>query len=336
MQFVIFISLLSYVVCRAFVLLPNRNTRGSLIFYILIIGCYIYSIRIFPQADMITYLQEMKTPIDQMITEIFFLREGVFWLLSSYISNLFGEVNAAFLFWDLIALLCVFSSLRIYHLPYWYSLVFFLSFPFLFGLENIYRQFLATCVLMLSISYVSIGKKWIGIVLTISSLGIHNSLALFLPIFILLFIKKEKVKRVFLFACIIMEFLVFPMIVSLKSSAETGANLSIAYLFMLLALGLPLEVFSLTVKENRYRVSFFLFLSIYVIAMLFLGGIVERIAHSTIILLLPSVFSRLESSKTTSTTLGYRMYTLFLCIAPSFLFSASLYFLENQNVFIPE
>lgn len=130
MQFVIFISLLSYVVCRAFVLLPNRNTRGSLIFYILIIGCYIYSIRIFPQADMITYLQEMKTPIDQMITEIFFLREGVFWLLSSYISNLFGEVNAAFLFWDLIALLCVFSSLRIYHLPYWYALVFFLSFPF--------------------------------------------------------------------------------------------------------------------------------------------------------------------------------------------------------------
>ena len=134
--------------------------------------------------DLVTYALEMhSTSMD-----LYYLREFIFWLGSRLVYYLFQDELLSFLFMDLIWIITILkvggrmSSFKKDNLNNALLVVLMTSFPFVFGYENIYRQFYAIIFALFSYSLICNNYKK-SLFFFIIAFFMHNIIALLIPIF---------------------------------------------------------------------------------------------------------------------------------------------------------
>lgn len=327
--FMVFLLFISAIITN------KERIKGKLhrIFYIVIILVFIYTIRSFPQSDMITYIKEFNLPLVVMLSSSYYLREAFFWLSSSFITNLFKSTTYAFWFWDILTLLAVLRIRKNFNLPDYYILLYYGTFITLLGLENIYRQFIATTFLLLSISYVLKQSKLKSLFFLLLAIFSHNVVIMFAPLYLLGYPKFKKKWKLIMLLVLLFELVTLPIFLHSKSEAETGLELKYVYLFVIFATFFPILLSSKIRSKKIDRIFLYVFLfvfGVYSISLLFLGGIVERIGMIALIVLQLFVLYFYEKYWNLAIL---RFYMLSLYVLPSYIFAATMYFLDNKVVF---
>ena len=206
--------------------------------------------------------------------DFYYLREFIFWFGSRFIYYVFQDEFLSFLFMDLIWIIFMYkvgnrmSSFKSENLNNALLLILMTSFPFVFGYENIYRQFYATVFALLSYSLID-KKYYISLFFLIISFFMHNIVALLLPIF---FIKRfykfnfpDRIQISTIVSLVFVSSLGF--LVKLKSVEQTGLNMGMFYLLVFVLL---LVVALLVFQKNIY-ILFEKVPSLFFIVLLMIG-----------------------------------------------------------------
>ena len=188
--------------------------------------------------------------------DFYYLREFIFWLGSRFVYYIFQDEFLSFLFMDLIWIIAMIkvgnrmSFFKSENLNNALLLVLMTSFPFVFGYENIYRQFYATVFALLSYSLID-KKYYISLFFLAISFFMHNIVALLLPIFFIKkFYKFNFPDRIQISTIVTLVFVAsLGFLVKLKSAEQTGLNLGMFYLLVFVLL---LVVALLVFRKNIY------------------------------------------------------------------------------------
>jgi hypothetical protein len=206
--------------------------------------------------------------------DIYYLREFIFWFGSRFIYYVFQDEFLSFLFMDLIWIIVMIklgnrmSSFKSENLNNALLLVLMTSFPFVFGYENIYRQFYATVFALLSYSLID-KKYYISLFFLAISFFMHNIVALLLPIFLIKrFYKFNFPDRIQISTIVSLVFVAsLGLLVKLKSAEQTGLNMGMFYLLVFVLL---LVVALLVYRKNIY-ILFEKVPSLFFIVLLMMG-----------------------------------------------------------------
>ena len=282
-------------------------------------------------ADIITYGKEMHS----LSHDIYYLREFIFWYSLRFLYFLFQNEIIVFIILDFIwiyTLIKIQKTMIIdgYRLEKGLIIVFLTCFPFLFGYENIYRQFFATIILLYSYSLIEFDYKK-AIKLFILSFFIHNIVVLILPLFIIKKFFSFRLKdRITIAICLSVLFVLsLGFLASLKSSEPTRLDMSSFYL-MLFSLFFVISLISF--RENIYKlfkvVPSLLFSIILMIGLVNLDVdmIAERLGMMFIIFLLFDLYKYSNTIEGANRKL-LRVFLLLGFSIPVFLFASSMKFL---------
>ena len=313
---------------------------NSVLKYIYIPSTFIFLIIVRLQAfyfngfeiDIITYTTEMQSSL--VLESFYYIREFIFWFTIRLVYWLTESPFFTFIILDFLWIILLIKStekIKSNNLGHGVLVVLMTSFPFLFGYENIYRQFIATIVLLYAYSCIKY-NYFKSILLFLISVFTHNLMMFVLPVFVIKKFYKFNIKdrSVISFLISISYILLLPFFLNLKSFDTTQVDLSLLYLVLFLSL---MIFFMFKFKQNILKLIEnlpSLFPSCIIILGLSIIGhemITERISMILIIFLIYDLY--LYTSKITkkSTRLSLRLALLFLFTLPVFLFESSLKFL---------
>ena len=284
-------------------------------------------------TDIADYARQMHaTGLD-----LYYLREFVFWLGSRLVYYIFQDELISFVFMDIvwiITMIKVGNRMSLYNkerLNNGLLLVLVTSFPFVFGYENIYRQFYATVFALLSYSLID-KKYYSSLFILILSFFMHNIVALLLPLF---FVKKfykfnfsDRIQISLIVSLIFVASL--SLLLKLKSSEQTGLDLGIFYLLIFLVL---IIIGSLAFRDNIYmlfqKVPSLFFIVVLMIGLVLLNVdmVAERLGMMFICFLTYDLYrytSEIESRSLRSLT---RLTIMLLFSLPTLFFESSKQFL---------
>jgi len=283
------------------------------------------------ELDILTYAIEMKAGS----LDIYYLREFVFWLGIRVIYFITNSDLVTFILLDIfwIHLLFKSSSIKDYEkLNNGLVIILATSFPFFFGYQNIYRQFYAIIILLLSYSFLEKRKSYSWI-LFIVSIFIHNLSLFVFPFFVAKgFTKFNNIDRLVLSSSIsIIYIIMLPYLLSLKAFGSTGFDVSILY-FILFFIGFLLFLL-------KFHKDVFLFLSnipSIIPATIIITGIVylqlemisERVGMMFIPFLLYDLYRYSNKFNRYTYRMVFRLVLLLLFTLPVFLSSSSMIFLK--------
>jgi hypothetical protein len=224
-------------------------------------------------ADMGNY--EMYLEIKSL--SIYYLKEPVYWLGSRYLFELTDSALIVFLLYDSLFIMILLFSCNKLSLPKYFPFAFFLFFPTVLGMQNVFRQFIASGFLLLLLSLVFTGAKYKYrfFVLMLATLT-HNVSLLFTP---LAFInnKKRGVNLFFVISCVGI-FLLLPIAAGTKSDSDTGDLPPLLYLvvyFVVVTVYLIIVKFDFSQYEIKYKQYFNMmlyFILLILLSVFVLGG----------------------------------------------------------------
>ncbi len=282
------------------------------------------------QKDILTYSLEMKSTS----LSLYYLREFIFWIGLRGLYSLTDSSLVTFFILDLGWIYYLIKASKFMpskQLGKGVIIILTTSFPFLFGYENIYRQFYATIVLLYA--YSLIGKNnnkvfWLFIV----SIFIHN-LALFaLPIFFIRKCYKFKLQDRFTISSSLSLIIIacLPFLLHLKGIDPTKIDLSLLYLFLFLG------IFFFSVmkfRENLYKL-YNTVPSLFPVVILMTGFILlrqemisERIGMMFIVFLLFDLYNYSITIESKLIRISLRVLLLLVFTLPVFFTDSSLKFL---------
>ena len=282
------------------------------------------------QKDMITYSIEMKS----VSLGFYYLREFVFWFGLRFAYFITNSEMFSIILLDFVWIYYLLRTININEynkLGRGLIVVLLTSFPFLFGYQNIYRQFYATIILLYSYSILDsrpVKSFWIFLI----SIFIHNLTVFMLPVFLIRRCYRFGVgDRLLISSFISFLFVVsLPLLLFLKSSAVTEFDFSLLYLLIFLMF----FIYSL----YRFRQNIYFLInnvpSLWPMLILMGGYIVfqqemiaERLGMMFIIFLLYDLYSYSNTLKSRFSRLYLRLFILFLFTIPVFLFDSAMKFL---------
>jgi len=273
-----------------------------------------------------------------------YLREFLFWYPLRSLYNLLKNEIIVFIIFDSIIFFLLykgftlnrkgfFPNINNYNTRYIFFAL-FLFFSYAVGMRVSYRQLLATAFFICAIGYTVNNKLYIGFLIFLISIFIHNSVAIFTPL-ILFMSKKLKYK---LFSVIII--IVMPLALSFSENTTLvflargnvyyKATLAYAFLFFIffiLTLVFTLNNFKTPNRYNKHRAfSIYLFIVsiIYGISFYSLNSSlnIERIAIFIFSLIFPLLAYYIEDRF--SNKVVTRLLFFNIGILPLFLFYTSL------------
>ena len=164
---------------------------------------------------------------------LYYIKEPIVWLGQRYLFNVFENTYIVFVIFDILSGIILFSALRRLQTPQYVYFAILLFFPFVLGMQNVYRQWLASIIFLYAFSFLFSKKsQWKAYLAFLVAVLSHNVAAIFLPI---LFINHPNLRgRLLYFLALFVSFLGIYIGSSTKSSASTGQNLTAAYLALLL------------------------------------------------------------------------------------------------------
>jgi len=269
--------------------------------------------------------------------DLYYLREFVFWFGSRVLYFVLQDNLYTFLLMDLIwiiAILKVGNRMAFFdkkNLNNALLLVLMTSFPFVFGYENIYRQFYATIFALLSYSLVD-KKYYSSLSFLIVAFFMHNIVALLLPLFMMKkFFKFNFTDRIQIASIITLVFVAsLGFLSKLKSTEKTGLNLGVFYLLIFITL---LVIAMLIHRKNIY-IFFEKIPSLFFIVVLMLGlvtlnadMIAERLGMMFIVFVTYDLYQYSAEIKSKTIRSLVRLLLLLLFSLPTLLFESSKQFL---------
>lgn len=281
-----------------------------------------------PQVDFNTYTNTLRLPVSAMMLKSYFYKEWAYWVVASGLYSVTKSAPVTFLLFDFYSLWAIFRARRNLGLPLYFCAIALLIFTSVFGVHNVYRQYLASCTLLLALSYERGARRWGFFVLA----GFfHNAAFLFAPLLYVYRLPGQELKRgVKRFCALAASVLVFlPWAATTKSFAETGLSLGPAYVgIMCLFLVLVLS-FDRWVIWPRYRgvvLTSLYFTALTTGSLAILGPAqAERVGMIALFLLLPMVVWYIEHRVVER--YAARLIATVIITAPTFLFSAPRDFL---------
>ena len=269
--------------------------------------------------------------------DLYYLREFVFWFGSRVLYFVLQDNLYTFLLMDLIwiiAILKVGNRMAFFdkkNLNNALLLVLMTSFPFVFGYENIYRQFYATIFALLSYSLVD-KKYYTSLFFLIVAFFMHNIVALLLPLFMMKkFYRFNFSDRIQIASIITLVFVAsLGFLSKLKSTEKTGLNLGVFYLLIFITL---LVIAMLIHRKNIY-IFFEKIPSLFFIVVLMLGlvtlnadMIAERLGMMFIVFVTYDLYQYSAEIKSKTIRSLVRLLLLLLFSLPTLLFESSKQFL---------
>lgn len=269
--------------------------------------------------------------------DLYYLREFIFWFGSRFVYYVFQDEFLSFLFMDLIWIIVMImvgnrmSSFKSENLNNALLLVLMTSFPFVFGYENIYRQFYATVFALLSYSLID-KKYYISLFLLSISFFMHNIVALLLPIFFIKkFYKFNFPDRIQISTIVTLVFVAsLGFLVKLKSAEQTGLNLGMFYLLVFVLL---LVVALLVFRKNIYILFekapslFFIVLLMMGLVALNIDMVAERLGMMFICFITYDLYKYSSEIESRGIRSLVRLALMLLFSLPTLLFESSKQFL---------
>ena len=285
-------------------------------------------------TDIVTYATQMRHASG---LDFYYLKEFIFWLGSRMIYSVFQDETISFLFMDLVWIITIIkvgnqmSLFNKENLNNALLLVLMTSFPFVFGYENIYRQFYATVFALLSYSLIE-NKYYKSFFFFLIAFFMHNIVALLIPLFLVKkFYNFKLPDRIQISLIITLIFVACLSLLSkLKSSEQTGIDLGIYYLLIFIIL---LVIGMLVFKNNIYilflKVPSLFFIVILMIGIVFLNidMVSERLGMLFVCFVTYDLYKYTSEIKERGIRSLVRLSLLLLFSLPTLLFESSKQFL---------
>lgn len=250
---------------------------------------------------------------------LYFLKEPVIWFGQRWLFMAIESETAVFIFTDIFFGLILYSTLSRFKSPQYIYFSILLFFPFVLGFQNVYRQWVGEILFLFSISLVY-RNKFSSLFVYVLSMASHNVAGVFLPVY--LRGGDSKLWKMASLSILLMMPVILILTKGTKSSASTGANLTIAYLFLLgcITLFFILSRRGIIKKSEKMMYSFlFYYLFICFSAVLLLSSTsAERVVMFALIASYPSLGNRIEERFLFKVPL--RLFLLSAGFLPIFLF----------------
>ena len=329
-------ELISYIILMclsAFTLLTESKMMYKLIF-IPSVMIFMFIVR---SKGFDTDIEDYARQMHATGMDLYYLREFIFWLGSRFVYYVFQDEFLSFLFMDLIWIIVMIkvgnrmSSFKSENLNNALLLVLMTSFPFVFGYENIYRQFYATVFALLSYSLID-KKYYISLFFLAISFFMHNIVALLLPIFFIKkFYKFNFPDRIQISTIVTLVFVAsLGFLVKLKSAEQTGLNLGMFYLLVFVFL---LVVALLVFRKNIYILFekapslFFIVLLMMGLVALNVDMVAERLGMMFICFITYDLYKYSSEIESRGIRSLVRLALLLLFSLPTLFFASSRQFL---------
>jgi hypothetical protein len=211
----------------------------------------------------------------------YYLKEPVYWFTSRFLYNLIPVHQIVFIIIDLFCFSLLLYVQSVMRLPRYFPFLFLGFFPVVLGMQNVYRQFIASFFLLVTLASALEGlkyKKYLSFILALLS---HSSSILLLPLLFIRMNKANSYKVVgVMFYAAVMIVLLLVIIKLNEKQFETGAVSAFAYTVVTLVV-YSFYVFSMKVITKEKLVDFiivtYVSVMIVVVTIIASGGVAKRI-----------------------------------------------------------
>ncbi|MBJ7579359.1 EpsG family protein [Devosia sp. MC532] len=176
-------------------------------------------------VDMAVYAASMHYIFDAP----YYLREPVVWYGHRLLWSITGSEVISFVVMDVVLMSVMFFSFKRLRLPQYAYISVISFFPFIMGMQNVYRQFAGSIFFIAAISAIYDRKSYKGVAFSLLSMLSHNVAA----VFIFLMPMFTKYRQVAFIAGIVLIPVAIFVGGDTKSGVETGARLEWAYVGIL-------------------------------------------------------------------------------------------------------
>lgn len=303
------------------ILLALKNFKSSSTYIFLMLVLYSIVVRFTGyDDDIVNYASTLDSPLLLFFANIYYLKEWFYWIGSKLIYTVLPIKQLVFIIYDLLVFFFVFKGTKNMNLPKYFILLYFLFFPSLLGMQNVFRQFIAGSILFYSISLAYSNplsnKKYY---LWLLACCTHNLSFLFLPVIFSFSDKKRDL--LFMICCALGVIVLLPVAAGSKSSSSTGMNLTSLYLIVVVVVFLfYLLSLKLKIRKNMFPI---IRMSIYFVflegaAWKFLGSAqAERIGMMMFQMSLPFIVMFIDKYYKDKNFL--RIALIIILILPTFL-----------------
>lgn len=251
-------------------------------------------------GDFLVYKDVLKSDIKEMLNSPYYLREIGYWGGSTLFYQVLQDEVLTFLFIDF--LFFAFFTCFCYKnkIPAYYVLLFFIIFPSILGIQNVYRQHLATILIVISIfSQMKIPYK---LLLMFSASLLHNVTVLFLPF---VFILRKKYLYALVTSLGVLYILFF--LGGEKSNQETGEFPPILYMVFIFGFFFSfLLLYKLKIRLSELNKIYFYSYAVILLSLSLItmgGGQSKRVGMMLFLILLTDIIFLVEKKSKNIQTL---------------------------------
>lgn len=299
------------------------NSKDKVSYFIAFVMLFLFSVIArfnVVKIDMLTYTETMQYDLSSYMN-LYYLREPIYWLFSKYLYNFTGDTRVVLILIDVLFFLIILIAFYKKKVQTYFVFLFFCFFVSVLGFQNVYRQFLATIVLVATLFLVNSSTIKKGFYIFISTL-IHNVSILFFPLIFVDGNKKNYLKLLF-FGSGVFSFTY--LLSGSKSNSETGevppfiyfVFISILFLFHFI-----LNKMKFKGEDLRYFYFYSYSLALMLLCSFLLGSAqLKRVGMICLILSLFIVYDSIERKFVGWNKIFTRVLFFILAISPCFFSS---------------
>lgn len=312
----------------------SQQTKLKKVFVFSLMLGLSFIVRLTPHSDMPVYIESMSIPLSGMMSELYYLKNGLYWISSAFLyQHLLGSEYLVLFTWDLLTFVLLLKICDNTKLPYSFILVYLLSFMGVLAFQNVYRQYIATIIFLYGLT-LSKEQRLLPYILGFSSCLIHSSVILLLPI-MLLYRRRKSLHPLLFFLFILLEIFLAPYIVKTDYQHNTGLNMNLYYLILILSLSL--SIWGISRYAIRFNsglhsiVQLLLYVSILTIVSFFTMGnslYYERIALLLLQVLSMFLFMNINMLRA-NVKIIFELPAALIFVLPNFFFPSTIAMMEN-------
>ena len=241
------------VVMILMMLMPNRESNSTLkntLLFLLLLGLSAI-VRLHPHNDIPVYIESFSLPISSMMSDPYYLKNILFWIPSAFLhQHVFNSEYIVLLLWDCITFILLLKICNRLKMPSSSVLVYLISFMGLLTLQNIYRQYIATIIVLYALTFPR-SKAIFAYGTFLISILIHSSLVLFAPV-LYLYRRKKALHPILFIGLLVGTIALLPFVLEKDFSYNTGLNMNKFYLVLVLSISIFIWQL-IRILESRMR-----------------------------------------------------------------------------------
>lgn len=259
----------------------------------------------------------------------YYLREFAFWVPIKLLHAVIQNPTAVLIITDVLTYALILAALRNFRLPAYACLAVICIFPFVMGMQNVYRQWIAAAMLLYAVSAAGKNPALAGLAV-VSAVFTHNAAALFVGAIIPLLPIPGRLKVLGLLVSAFSVPLIMHIGSGTRGLATSGADLRLVYLGLVGAGAVAIAwLLDLGGKEGKERAAYLAYLPFVValsIPLLAHAGS-ERAGMYAVFLLYP--FGILAIERLGKLAPFVRVLIPILGFAPVLMFSTKIFIIGD-------